>query len=289
MIGKNGVGKSKLLKDIYRENNGVEDFVVLNSYLKCKKQMYFSFGLFDDISSLPKNEAFHIKSFLNEFEFNQLLDKGLLRYSKDRQEQLVSYIEGFFGNENQRLNYFQDKLENFYCGNISYNDLFIEFLKLSTGEKYITYFLICIMSNITTDSMVYIDEPENSQHPQYIMKIMTILDTILKDYDSKCVVATHSHLIIQGIPKYSVIYMYVDENGNNCISKLETETFGRNFNALMHQIYDMHPSDYLYIKKIDELLEQDLDTDLSMLHEGNDFDGSILESYIYKKQGEVNE
>lgn len=287
LIGQNGVGKSKLLKDIYTENNEFDfDYEVLGSQINCRKQLYFSFGLFDEISNLPKKESYHIKSFLNEFEFNELLDKGLLRYSKARQQKLTSYIEMFFGNTNVRLNDFQDTLENFYLGRVNYNDLFVEFLNLSTGEKYITYFLICIMSNITTDSIVYIDEPENSQHPQYVMKIMSVLDSILKDYDSKAIVATHSHLIIQGIPRYAVIHMYVDENGNNKISKLDIETFGRNFNALMHQIYNIHPSEYLYIKKIDELLAEDNSIDLSQLYEGNDFDGSILESYIYSKQGD---
>lgn len=290
LIGENGVGKSKLLKEIYTDNIEFEsETKVVAEQINCKKQLYFSFGLFDDVSSVAKKESYHIKSFLNEFEFYNLLDKGLLRYSKDRQKELSTYIEMFFENESIRLTDFQEKLENFFLGSVSYNDLFIEFKKLSTGEKYITYFLICIISNISTDSVIYIDEPENSQHPQYVMKIMKVLDSILKKYGSRAIIATHSHIILQGIPKYAVVHMYLDEFGNNQMQKLEVETFGRNFNALMYQIYNIQPNDYLYIQKIDEVLEEDKDRDLSFLYNGTDFDGSILESYIFRKKGDLDE
>lgn len=64
----------------------------------------------------------------------------------------------------------------------------------SSGEYHIISNLIGIYASISQNSIVLLDEPEISLHPNWQMKYMTFLKRIFKDYSScHFVITSHSH------------------------------------------------------------------------------------------------
>lgn len=67
----------------------------------------------------------------------------------------------------------------------------------SSGETHLLCQFIGIMADIRSGSLILIDEPENSSHPDWQMNYVGWLREIFKDYrDCHFIIATHSPLIL---------------------------------------------------------------------------------------------
>lgn len=77
----------------------------------------------------------------------------------------------------------------------------------SSGENQLFCQLVGILSEIENDSLVLIDEPENSCHPEWQIAYIDWLHKIFKNYaETHFVIATHSPNIIANlIPEYSTV------------------------------------------------------------------------------------
>lgn len=72
-----------------------------------------------------------------------------------------------------------------------------EFSESSSGETHILCQMLGIMSDIEHGSLVMIDEPENSAHPNWQINYIGWLKKIFKSYsDCHFVIATHSHFLL---------------------------------------------------------------------------------------------
>lgn len=72
-----------------------------------------------------------------------------------------------------------------------------EFSESSSGETHMLCQMLGIMSDIEHGSLVMIDEPENSSHPNWQINYIEWLKNIFNHYcDSHFVIATHSHFIL---------------------------------------------------------------------------------------------
>jgi predicted ATPase len=70
--------------------------------------------------------------------------------------------------------------------------------KASSGELTLVTSLIFITSIITENSVILIDEPENSLHPKWQIEYVKKITELFYFYQPKIVIATHSPLIING-------------------------------------------------------------------------------------------
>jgi predicted ATPase len=70
----------------------------------------------------------------------------------------------------------------------------------SSGEVHFVTSLIGILATIKDNSLILIDEPEISLHPNWQMKYMSFLNEVFKEY-SNChfIIATHSHFLISDL------------------------------------------------------------------------------------------
>lgn len=82
-----------------------------------------------------------------------------------------------------------------YKNNVPY-----PFENASSGEKHFIYEVTNIASKIENNSLILIDEPEISMHPNWQMKYISTLKNIFKDYASvHFIIATHSHYIVSDL------------------------------------------------------------------------------------------
>lgn len=70
----------------------------------------------------------------------------------------------------------------------------------SSGESHFISTLISIISNIEENSLILIDEPELSLHPNWQIKYIHFLNEIFKEYKScHFIICTHSHFLISDL------------------------------------------------------------------------------------------
>lgn len=76
----------------------------------------------------------------------------------------------------------------------------IDFESCSSGEKHMIFALSGIMNNISKNSLVLIDEPEISLHPEWQIKYISLLKKVFINY-SGChfILASHSHYLVSDL------------------------------------------------------------------------------------------
>ena len=92
----------------------------------------------------------------------------------------------------------------------------------SSGETQLLCQFICVLSELIDYSLVFIDEPENSCHPEWQMAYVNWMKSIFKKY-STChiIIATHSHFILTNLePKDSKVVSLERKDG--AINGIET-------------------------------------------------------------------
>lgn len=99
-----------------------------------------------------------------------------------------------------------------------------DFQEASSGENNLLCQLLSIMSNIRDNSIVLIDEPEQSCHPNWQINYIHWLRKIFKKYsDCHFIISTHSHFLLSDLnpEESSLMILSRDKDG-----KVVSEDFG---------------------------------------------------------------
>lgn len=83
----------------------------------------------------------------------------------------------------------------------------------SSGERSLLLLVCSIASQITSDSVVLIDEPEISLHPEWQENFIELISKAFEHYH-RChfIIATHSPLIVSNLPKSECFIVNMDIN-----------------------------------------------------------------------------
>ena len=92
------------------------------------------------------------------------------------------------------------------------------------------------MGGGTYDSLIIYDEPETHLHPNAISELTNTLYKLCSEFESYCLIATHSPLIIQEILSRNV-YILDRENNSLYIRHPSTETLGENLTVITNEIF----------------------------------------------------
>lgn len=133
---------------------------------------------------------------------------------------------------------------NFY----KYQDQFsIE--STSSGEKQIIYSLLNIYSVIRPNSLVIIDEPEISLHPNWQMKYMKLLEVMFCKYsNSHFLIATHSHFMVSDLKKEnsSVLVMSRSKKAFSAIT-YDSDTYSWSAEDILYNVFSVPSNRNFYI------------------------------------------
>ncbi|NMM65235.1 AAA family ATPase [Clostridium sp. P21] len=111
----------------------------------------------------------------------------------------------------------------------------------SSGENHFLFTMINILTYIKKNSLILIDEPEISLHPNWQYKFIAVLNDIFSHYNSHFIIATHSHFIISDLPprQSSIIRFDIDNNGRFIVENEDSETFGWSAENILYNIFHM--------------------------------------------------
>jgi predicted ATPase len=135
----------------------------------------------------------------------------------------------------------------------------------SSGEYSLLSSLIGLMATVEENSLVFIDEPEVSLHPNWQMKYMHYLKEIFRGKKScHFVIATHSHFLISDIEGVnSQVIGLKKEDGKLLPYHFEGwETYGWSAEEVLYKVFDVRTTRNHY-------LEMDLRKLLGLISQGS--------------------
>lgn len=139
-------------------------------------------------------------------------------------------------------------------------------LEISSGEYNLIFQFIRILLLLENNSLLLIDEPEISLHPNWQIKYLAFLEKILSSYTGiHTIIATHSHLLLTNL------------NPDN--SNVITITGNKEFETLEYSVSGWSPENILYrVFGVTAYRNKYFETDLRKII-----------SYIETGDGEINE
>lgn len=215
----------------------------------------------DKIKKLNNEYIKELINFVQE-DFNP-------EYIKEERSPVIKYFIDFLKpSENRFLSKHYDYLDTLVSlGLLSQPKLLLKgvspygFDNASSGEKQFLYSMINILSQIEHGSLVLIDEPEISFHPNWQIKYINYIKKIFEEFnDCHFLIATHSHFMISDLEPGSstIISLNFSEDRTRLEAKLHDEnTFGWSVEDILYNIFGVVTTRNLYVAdEIDSFLKK---------------------------------
>lgn len=118
------------------------------------------------------------------------------------------------------------------------NDFLEALPMMSSGNTIVLLSLFNLIATVDDRSLVLIDEPESHLHPPLLSAFIRSLSELLFSVNGVGIIATHSPVVLQEIPKSSVWKMA--RSGNTIkLDRPNIETFGENVGILTREIFGL--------------------------------------------------
>lgn len=128
----------------------------------------------------------------------------------------------------------------------------IDFSRLSSGEKNLIFITLNIIAHATDNSLIIIDEPEVSLHPNwqivYNMHLKKILSTFTNNH---VIIATHSHFMVSGLSQEESTILTINSKQN--IERIVDNTYSWSAENVLYKVFNTRTVNNTYIE--DDLKE----------------------------------
>lgn len=285
IIGRNGVGKTRLLKEMIKSIIGSEGtakgkFEFTGQEIWFKETPPFAnvicvaFSAFDDFNSLKAEERREeskvsfvklglptpmspldniVNSISNDFarslrECFRRDRKRLLKLVLEILERDIIFREADILSLESGVD--QDDFER--RASIAFN-------KLSSGHKIILLTFTKLIGTLVEKSLVLLDEPEVHLHPPLISSFIRGLSELLRDRNAVAIIATHSPVVLQEVPKRCAWKLRRCGDAVVSAERLRIECFGENIGVLTRDVFGYELSNSGFCKLLQDAAEEHRD------------------------------
>lgn len=237
------------LKDIITESNIV---TLQNKFLKkIKKKKFRNTSLIDHQDIMEFIYGFSDK---DPSIFSMKNDNISITFHLNAEEQYYKYYENF----HMLWHLFEIGILQEPVVYIKKKDFF-KLEDASSGESQYLTTMINILSKIEEDSLVLLDEPEISLHPNWQNKYVHGIKEIFKHNHSSChfILATHSHFMVSDLEKgmSSLVSLEIEKEFKTWIRLRNEETFGWSVEDVLFNIFGMATDrNYYLADELDKIL-----------------------------------
>jgi predicted ATPase len=245
IIGKNGVGKTKLLNAITIGIAGVNHPHLEEMDIKLSSRPKFSHVFASSFSSVDP-DIFSRISIPSHCHLIRLIDsqspvdgcirmsdaQRIIKESPDRMKNLMSIVAHLTGIDSAPHS--KDLILKICRSGLE--ETGDPFQHLSSGEYTLLSFVMKVIAHIEDNSLIILDEPETHLHPTYIVLFFRILTEICRRHNSYAILSTHSPLIVQNLPSSNVAILQL-RDGIPVTSRTKGETFGESASALVESVF----------------------------------------------------
>lgn len=131
------------------------------------------------------------------------------------------------------------------------------FEECSSGEKHILYAFLNIARYVRENSLILIDEPEISLHPNWQIQYITVLKQLFREYAScHFVIASHSPYLVSDLnPESSALIVLSMENNIRTASTLNYSTYAWSTENILYNVFHVRTTrNYYFDIELRELL-----------------------------------
>lgn len=271
-----------------------EKVLQILKFLKFQPRVLLNFSPVNKTFFTRKTSLTYINSKVNSLKRkNYFRSDAVSKYDQETISKLVKYVNNII--ENNKINQattsnltikinLEDTSEwTSLSNNLKYLNMLVElqlikspellllkfeefeFEHASSGEKHLLFTLINLAAEIQQSSIIFIDEPELSLHPNWQMKYISILKKLFSDYKScHFLIATHSHYLISDLKKESSSILYISvENSEEYLVRnaklLDIDTYAWSAENILYNIFGVRTSRNYYfesdLRKLINLIE----------------------------------
>lgn len=281
IIGRNGVGKTRLLKNMIRSLINNDDATVVGSFSEnaTSNKLFanvvcVAFSAFDEFSSISSQnekeqrifpyiyvgipQATIVKGENRVVDRIDLLTKQFVEsahvcvYGAKYQlwEKIITILDSdpnFRESEIRNIKSLKPDEFKEEVGKI--------FSLLSSGHKIILLTITKLVQTVEEKTLVFLDEPEGHLHPPLIAAFVRALSELLIARNGVAIIATHSPVILQEVP-HSCVWK-LRRNGREAFAeRLEIESFGENIGALTSEVFGYEVTDSGFHKLLKNAVEK---------------------------------
>ena len=161
------------------------------------------------------------------------------------------------------------------------------FGRLSAGQRFIIAVAADVVGFIEERSILLFDEPETHLHPGLLSTLIAILDEILREYQSFAIIATHSPILLQQVPR-RYVRVLKRRGSRTTIALPSLETFGEDLGELTRHVLDLTEPEQDFHAVLDRLVADGMSAEQieAMFERGLPLPAQIyLESLTLKDEG----
>ena len=268
VIGRNAVGKTRLIRSFIasildpnhdREKNGYVELQGENQDFS--NVVCLGFSIFDNFPENGETEKIkytYIGVEKNQFQENGHRENGIStslkcqftqsittcmtnvsRYERWKNAVLDLSSDPIFRSIDLigRADYIQNHREQ-YNRERAEGELGEIFDKLSSGHKIVALTITRLVETVEERSLVLLDEPELHLHPPLLSAFTRALSHLLINRNGVAVVATHSPVILQEVPR-SCVWVINRDGYIVSANRPVIETFGENVGVLTSAVFKL--------------------------------------------------
>jgi predicted ATP-binding protein involved in virulence len=193
-----------------------------NNYKENKKLLIETITLLNDIA---KNRLTHKPYSRSKVLSIDLFDENLI----ERELEIIKHLE-------------QLDIISLDGIKINKNNSTLSLSDVSSGEFHLIISMIGIFSKIEDNSLILIDEPEISLHPNWQMQYVTFLKKVFsKNSSCQFIITTHSHFLVSDLEgESSSVTALNRDTENKLISNLiKADTFGWSAEDILYNVFNV--------------------------------------------------
>lgn len=267
-IGKNGAGKTQLITSLPSDINRNKTDKFKPDLPGFSKLIAVSYSIFDGFEIPKKNAEFNYVycglrnqegDILRTTDQKNRFHRSRRKIDDLRRVNKWKKVLGKFLDQEILDSFFEedDGIDELFT-NSPYSTSTESFNrvdgKLSSGESILLYIITEIVANIRFDSLILFDEPETHLHPNAISQLVNTIYELVEEFESYCVLTTHSPLVIREIPSKDVFVIEREEN-TPMVRRIGLESFGENLSVLTNEVF----GNRVIPKKFEEIIQEMVD------------------------------
>lgn len=110
--------------------------------------------------------------------------------------------------------------------------------RMSSGHAVVLITVTKLVATVEEKTLVLIDEPESHLHPPLLSAFTRALSELLQDRNGVAIIATHSPVVLQEVPK-SCVWKITRSRLAISNSRPEIHTFGENIGILTREVFGL--------------------------------------------------
>ena len=277
LIGRNGVGKTHLLnnmvKTLINDENSQGEFNQIRDEWSNPDEEFFSsvvsvsYSVFDPFTphseEINKTESFKysyigLKKRDGTLKNSDLLVKEFFKSIKHsfgvgKKEKWINAVKSL----NSDPLFSQINIIQLSDEPLNETRVLRVFKRLSSGHAIVLLTITKLVETIEEKTLVLLDEPEGHLHPPLLSAFIRALSDLLKNRNAVAIIATHSPVIVQEVPK-SCVYKLSRFGLEAKAERPEIETFGENIGTLTREIFGLEVAESGFHKLLKEEVENGL-------------------------------